>query len=54
MGHDASSRTYGLHNNFVKGKEFSLRMKEKFCSILLLLFYLEGIYLPTLQQQARL
>ena len=39
---------------FVKGKEFSLRMKGKFWSILLPLFYLEGIYLPTLQQQARL
>ena len=37
---------------FVKGKDFSLRMKGKFWSILLLLFYLEGIYLPTLQQQA--
>ena len=32
----------------------SLRMKGKFWSILLLLFYVEGIYLPTLQQQARL
>ena len=29
-------------------------MKRKFWSILLLLFYLEGIYLPTLQQQTRL
>ena len=29
-------------------------MKGKFWSILWLLFYLEGIYLPTLQQQARL
>ena len=32
----------------------SLRMKGKFWSILLLLFYVEGIYLPTLQPQARL
>ena len=47
-------RTYGLHNNFVKGKKISLRVKAKFWSILLLLFYLEGIYVPTLQQQAHL
>ena len=47
-------RTYGLHNNFVKGKEFSLRLKGKFWSILLLLFYLEGVYLSTLQHQAHL
>ena len=40
-------RTYGLYNNFVRGKEFSLGM---FWSILVLLFYLEGIYLSTLQQ----
>ena len=39
---------------FMKGKEFSLRLKGNFWCILLLLFYLEGIYLPTLQQQARL
>ena len=43
-------QTYGLHNNFGLGTEFLIRMKGKFWSILWLLFYLERMYLPTLQQ----
>ena len=44
----------GLHNIFLKAKESSYRLKGQFWSTLLFVFYLEAIYLPTLQRQVRL
>ena len=44
----------GLFNNFVKAKEMSDHVKGRFWSMLLLLFYVVGIYFPTLQRQAHL
>jgi len=44
----------GLHNIFLKAKEFSHCVKGQFWSTLLFMFYLEAIYLPVLQRQVRL
>ena len=49
-----TDRRMGCTTIFRKGKKFSLRIKGKFWSILLFLFYLEGIYVPTVQQQVHL
>ena len=50
-----TDRRTGCTTIFLKGKNFSLRIKGKFSSILLFLsVYLEGIYVPTIQQQAHL
>ena len=44
----------GLHNIFLKAKELSCCLEGQFWSTLLFMFYLEAIYLPTLQRQIRL
>ncbi|XP_078352155.1 uncharacterized protein LOC144636825 [Oculina patagonica] len=43
----------GLHDVHLKAKEYSDRMKGKFWSMLLFMFYLEAIYLPTLKRVIR-
>ncbi|XP_078380326.1 uncharacterized protein LOC144663301 [Oculina patagonica] len=44
----------GLHYTFLKAREISRCVKGQFWSTLLFMFYLEAIYLPALQRQARL
>ena len=44
----------GLNNIFLKAKELSCRLRGRLWSTLLFMFYLEAIYLPTLQRQVRL
>ncbi|XP_078349889.1 uncharacterized protein LOC144634728 [Oculina patagonica] len=43
----------GLHNIYLKAKEYSNRMRGKFWSMLLFMFYMEAIYLPTLKRVIR-
>ena len=43
----------GLHNVHLKAKEYSDRMRGKFWSMLLFMFYMEAIYLPTLKKRIR-
>jgi len=43
----------GLHNIDLKAKEYSSRVRGKFWSMLLFMFYLEAIYLPTLKKVIR-
>ncbi|XP_078381394.1 uncharacterized protein LOC144664149 [Oculina patagonica] len=43
----------GLHNVHLKAKEYSNRMRGKFWSMLLFMFYMEAIYLPTLKRVIR-
>ena len=40
----------GSHDNFVKTKDASLRFKDRFWNIMLMTFYLNVFYLPTLKQ----
>jgi len=40
----------GLHNMDLKAKEYSSHVRGKFWSMLLFMFYLEAIYLPTLKK----
>ena len=43
----------GLHNRYLKAKEYSDCMRGKFWSTLLFLFYMQAIYLPTLKRVVR-
>ena len=43
----------GLHNVYLKAKEYSDRMRGKFWSMLLFMFYMEAIYLLTLKKRIR-
>lgn len=40
----------GSHDNFLKTKDASLRFKDRFWNIMLMMFYLSVLYLPTLKQ----
>ena len=40
----------GPHDNFVKTKDASSRFKDRFWNIMLMTFYLNVFYLPTLKQ----
>ena len=43
----------GSHDNFLKTKDASLRFKDRFWNIMLMMFYLSVLYLPTLKQVVR-
>ena len=40
----------GTYDNFLKTKDASLRFKDRYCNIMLMMFYLSAFYLPTLKQ----
>lgn len=43
----------GLHNNYLKAKEYSDCMRGKFWSTMLFMFYMQAMYLPTLKRVIR-
>ena len=40
---------FGSHDNFVKAKDVSARLKDRFWNTVLMMFYLSVFYLPTLK-----
>ena len=47
---EQSRSRIGSHDNFVKTKDASSHFKDRFWNVMLMMFYLNVFYLPTLKQ----